>query len=537
MQTRTRTLVFPGRDFRFPARPGDHRSRTRVDETVVYNCPMSQNVRRVSRQLLAYGTADAAVLAINFLLLPLYTRVLSPTEYGALTLLLVFEAFLKPTLRCGLDSAYLRLYFDVRLEEDRRTLATTVLVFLLALNGAALTILWAAGPWLTRSLLGSGDYVAALRLVALHTVLSNFVFLPLNLFRAQERSSLVGLLTFVRSFATVGTRLVLVVGLKQGVFGLALADVIVTSAFVVGLARPLWGMVGGRLSLPVLRAALRYGFPQVPNGLLSQVMAMSDRYVLGMRMSLRDVGVYSIGSTMASILKLFPVAFETAWMPFAYSSLTRPDAPAVFARLGSYAFAILCFAALAVTLLAQPLTILALPVSFHQAPTVVPVLALGITIQAAAWFLATSLNVAKQTSRYPFTTAAGAVASLLASLALVPSFGAIGAAVGVLCGQTVLTITTAWFAQRCYRIPYDVPRLLKAAVVTVALFGVGIALRGASAWVNLAVAVALVAAFPPVLLGAGYLQHWELVALWQLVRWRRAAGGPAAVPSEPAPRP
>ena len=202
-------------------------------------------MRRVSRQLLAYGTADVAVLAINFLLLPVYTRVLAPAKYGALTLLLIFETFLKLLLRCGLDSAYLRLYLDYPVEQDRRTLATTVLVFLMALNTVALVVIWAGGASLTQTLLGTRDYTAALRLVALHTILSNFVFLPLNLFRVREQSSLVGLLTFSRSLATVVLRLVLVVGMRQGVFGLALADVIVTTAFVIGLAPSTWGMVGG----------------------------------------------------------------------------------------------------------------------------------------------------------------------------------------------------------------------------------------------------------------------------------------------------
>jgi O-antigen/teichoic acid export membrane protein len=109
---------------------------------------------------------------------------------------------------------------------------------------------------------------------------------------------------------------------------------------------------------------------------------------------------------MASVLKLYPVAFESAWMPFAFSSLTRRDAPLVFARMASYAFAVLCFAALGVVLLAEPVTRLVLPVSYHRAPAVVPLLALGITIQAAAWFMATSINVAKRTSRHPVACSA-----------------------------------------------------------------------------------------------------------------------------------
>ena len=274
---------------------------------------MFDNVRRVSRQLIAYGTADVSVLAINFFLLPIYTRVLSPAEYGALTLLLVFEAFLKPVLRCGLDGAYLRQYFDETSDAGRRSLAATILAFVVVSNGAALAMLWPAAPRMTRLLLGTGDYVAALWLVAVNAALANLMFLPTGLFRAQERASLVGTISLLRSLATIAARLILVVGFRKGVYGLALADVLVTLIVVAALSPTLWRMVsGGTWSRNRLGAALRFGSPQVPAGVLGQTMAMTDRYVLALYLSLQDVGVYSIGITMASILKLLPVAFASA---------------------------------------------------------------------------------------------------------------------------------------------------------------------------------------------------------------------------------
>jgi O-antigen/teichoic acid export membrane protein len=284
-------------------------------------------------------------------------------------------------------------------------------------------------------------------------------------------------------------------------------------------------MVGGRFSRTALRELLQYGFPQVPQGLLSQVMAQSDRYVLGLHLSLREVGVYSIGNTLASVLKMYPVAFETAWMPFAFSSLKRRDAPEVFARMASYAFALLCLAAVGVTLFAEPVTRLVLPPSYFPSTVVVPVLVLGITIQVIAWFLATSINVAKRTSRHPVATAVGAAASAVGCLTLVPRFGVMGAAYGVGCGQLALTLTTAWFAQRCYPIPYEKARLAKAAAAAVALVALGTVLRTQSAWSNLGLAALLAAAYPFVLLSVRFLQPWESAALRHFVMTRVGSEG------------
>ena len=97
---------------------------------------MFNNVGRISRQLFAYGTADVFVLAISFLLLPIYTRVLTPREYGALALLLVFEAVLKIVNRWGLDAAFLRFYYERPSDEQRKTLAGTIVGFIALANGA-----------------------------------------------------------------------------------------------------------------------------------------------------------------------------------------------------------------------------------------------------------------------------------------------------------------------------------------------------------------------------------------------------------------
>ena len=485
---------------------------------------MFDNVRRVSRQLIAYGTADVSVLAINFLLLPVYTRVLSPDEFGAFTFLLVFEAFLKPVLRCGLDGAFLRHYFDEKTDAGRRSLGVTVLLFTVGLNGLALLILWPAAPFLTQEIVGSPQYVLAIRLVALNTVLSNLVFLPLAQFRAEERAALVGTLNFARSFGTTLVRLVLVVFLGFGVTGLPLADVVVTAALTLGLAGPLLRMARGRFSTAILKDVLRYGLPQVPTGVLSQVMSMSDRPVLGRYLSRDAVGVYSIGSTMASVLKLFPVAFETAWMPFAFSQVHRPDAPKVFARMATYAFTVLSFGALGAALLAEPVVRLVLPKNYHEAPVVVPILALGIVVQAGAWFLNTSLNIAKRTIAYPVTTTIGAVASLAGNLLLVPVWGLQGAALGTLCGQVALLAVTAGIAQRTYRIPYESWRLAKAAGLAIAFFVAGRLARTGAPWVDAVVSAGLVGAYPFALLLMRFLQAWEIAALADALPVLRRAG-------------
>src|SRR5262249_4115579 len=145
--------------------------------------------------------------------------------------------------------------------------------------------------------------------------------LPLSLLRIQERSRLFAGLTFLRSFGTVIVRLILVIGLRMGITGVVLADVFVTAALLMVMSGTMRRMIAWRFSSAKLRELLGYGVPHVPHGLLTQAMSMADRFVLGMYMPLREVGLYLIGSTIAGVIKFYPVAFEAAWTPFAFGSL------------------------------------------------------------------------------------------------------------------------------------------------------------------------------------------------------------------------
>lgn len=487
---------------------------------------MFNNVRRISRQLVAYGTADVMVLAVNFLLLPIYTRVLAPREYGALALLLVCEGVLKVVNRWGLDTSFLRLYYDYPTEDQKKTLAGTIAGFLALANGSIAVLLVAAASPLTLTLIGPTEFTGAFRLLVLNGFASTFLFLPLNLLRIQERSRLFAALTFLRSFGTVLVRLVLVVGLHMGVLGIVLADVVVTAALLVALGKTLRGMLAFRFSSAMLRELLGFGFPQVPYGLLSQAMGMADRFVLSIYMPLGEVGLYLIGSTVAGVIKFYPVAFEAAWMPFAYDSLRRSDAAALFARMGTYAFAVLAFLAVALAGLAPAIIRVALPAGYHGVAPLVPLLVLGMAVQSLSWFLVTSLNVAKQTRVYPLVTAIGAGASVAANLLLIPEFGMRGAAYALIASQLLATVVTAYFAQRAYRIPYELTRLSKTVGVSALTYLTMTLVTFSAPWKTLAIRAALVLLFPIGLFVLRFFEPHELGEIRRLVESRTMAAVP-----------
>ena len=350
-----------------------------------------------------------------------------------------------------------------------------------------------------------------LSLLFLNGFIAGFIFLPLTRLRIQERSRPYAALTFARSLGTVVVRLLFVVGFRWSVTA---ASSWPTSSCrrssSSASSRRFHAMTTWRFSRPVAREMLQFGLPRVPQGLMHQGMAMSDRFFLSLYLPLEQVGLYLIGTSIASLVKLYPVAFSTAWMPFAFDSMKREDAPQLFGRLASYAFAVLAFLTLALACLAEPVVALMTPLSFHGAARVVPLLALGMAIQSTSTFLSTSINVAKRTHAYPIATAIAAAVSVTGYLVLIPRWGLFGAAGAAVAGQIVLVATLGHFAQRYFAIKYEWVRLGKVTIIAGSLYGIMTALSPATASSALIGTAVALAAYPIALLSLGFFRASEL---------------------------
>lgn len=482
---------------------------------------MFDNVRRVFRQSAVYGSGEALVFAANFLLLPVFTRILEPVDYDALSMLLLLQAFLAPVNRLGLDEAYLRFYYECKDDDEKRTLTSTTGLFLGAANLCVLVLLVLGAPAVGALLLIPG-YVVAIRLLALNGFIAAFFVLPQGLMRARNQPGQYARWMIVRAFGIVAARLVLVVGLRLGVLGMILAEVIVSAVLFVGLARVVRGLVAWRFSRPLLRDLLRYGFPRTPYALLYQTMGMSERYFLRRYLPDGSLGVYHVGANVVSALRIYQDAILRAWMPFAFETMRRPDAPRVLARLATVAFAGLVLATLGLAVFAEPLIVLMTDPAYHGARAVAPLLALGVAVQVVAVFLTTSLNIGKETRALPRIAALAAVATVAGSLVFIPRFGLVGGALAVGSGQLTLAIATAVAAQRRYHIPYELSRLARIALAGAVLYGAWTLVPPAGLLLTLVIRSAVVALFPVALIVVGVVDRDTLVQVRTLVERARA---------------
>lgn len=483
---------------------------------------MLGRLRALARNLAIYGIGDVAASIVSFLLLPLYVRYLTPADYGAIGLLLSGEVVAKIVFRMGLDGAFMRLYYDCRTDAERQRLASTLFWFLALVNGAIVVALILAAPAITSLLFKAPGYELPLRMVVLNTFVIGFYFIPFHVMRMADRSTEFAVLTGLRTAATLVARLVLIVGLGQGVFGFVVADLAVTAVFTLVLLPKFAPLIRPVFSIEVLRESLRFGLPRLPHGMAQQAMAVLDRYLLGLFAGLRDVGLYSIGASFGLAIKLFLSAFEYAWAPFYYATMKERDAKDTFRLVTTYGVAILVLLEAGLAATATDVIRLMTTPEFYEAARVIPWIGLGVGFQGVYLLTSIGLNITKNTQYYPVATGIAATASLVGNLVLVPVFGVMGAAWTNAGAYAVLAATAYVLSQRVYPVRYELGRIARlivaglgawlaaAAVPATASPLAGVLIRG----------TIVLAAYPTLLALLGFFHRREIDALVRLVASR-----------------
>ncbi len=480
---------------------------------------LAGQLKKLASHSALYGAADVFTNFINFLLVPLYTAYLSPSDYGVLALLLLFSTLAKIVFRMGLDGAFFRVHYDLDSEAERRRLAGTVALFSAGLGSVLFLCVVLGRRALTATLFGHDQPAASLVMLAAADVwLGSFAFVPLSLLRIQERPGLFSSFAAFRHATNTILKVALVMQ-GWGVAGVLWSDLIATGLFSLLLLPTLVKNAAPGFSFPLLRECLRFGGPKVPHGILVQAQNLADRKILDLFVSRAEVGVYQMGYSFGQGVKFALSAFEPAWQPFVYSQLKSAQAPTTIARVVTYAWLGFVSLGLGVSVLGRELLVVMTPKNpaFHAAAPLIPPVALAYLFHGAFLLTSIGIGVRKQARYYPIITLLTASANIAANFLLIPRFGTLGAAWATVLSYALMAGLGLFFSQRLFPIPFESSRLLRVAGAGLVAFLLSL-FAPATLGPALTAKAAALLAFPALLVASGFLTPGERERLSRLAR-------------------
>jgi O-antigen/teichoic acid export membrane protein len=479
--------------------------------------PIGAQLGRLGKHSAIYGLGGLVQRILAVLLLPVYTRYLSPSDYGTVETLVALTTVLAITLRLGISNAFFRFYYDSSEPAYRRRILRTSFWFTMGMATLGLAAGLALSWDISSLLFGSSadaDVVAA-AFVGLWAQM-NYEQLT-ALFRAEERSTAYLAASLVNIGITIVATLILVVALDAGPLGVIVGSftgTLLVYAALVGYRREQLGLQFDR---GLLREMNRFGIPLVPSAVFLWVTNFSDRFFLLKLADQEEVGLYSVGVRIASAIALLLTAFRMAWPAFAYSIDDDREARGTYAFVLTYLVLVTSWVAAALALLSPWLVDWMAAPAFARSSDVVGPLAFSVVAYAAYVVVVIGVGRARRTQFNWVVTGAAAVVNVALNLILIPRYGMMGAAVATIAAYVTMFAGMTWWAQRIFPVPYQWRRVLTAVATAVVLVVVG-KLGGG----GLPVAVALSLAYPLALIPAGFYLPGERRAIAGRLRIARS---------------
>lgn len=434
-------------------------------------------IKAVLRDSVIYSLASVLSKGLAIFLLPLYTRVLAPGDYGAYDLMITLGALVNVAVALEVSQGLVRDWNEAPDRRVRVRLASTSLWFSVLMYGLFLCAGLLAAPQLNALVLRDPKYLEAFRAGVGFIALNGIYYLLLNQFRCELRSKAYAFVSVAYALSTFLFALALCQWLGLGLVGVMMAHffaALVACLLSLWLLRHTFGLL---FDLGRLRSMLRFSIPLVPASFAVFFSLYFNRFALTHFSSLEDVGHFGIASRIAGLGALLIVGVRVAITPLVYQRYRELQTPDHIAKLFRGFMAVALAGCLCLALFATELLMLFVSPEFLAGAALVGVLAPSVLL-SQMYIFAPGIAIAKQTHLQLWVTLLSAAVSIVGNWLLVPISGMWGAALATLLSSIVFFFSWLFFSQRLYRIPYAWGSIVPAIAVFIACVLVGVELDG-----------------------------------------------------------
>ena len=256
--------------------------------------------------IIAIGKLSTQI--ISYLLLPLYTSQLDPSEYGNYDFICTLSVFLCPIITLLMEESMFRYLIDADSKVQRKKIITQTIIY--TFFGTVLFTIIAA------LIMGFGTDYTPMYITAIITFVISNILIGLSnaLSRGLGKIKLYSVSNFILGISTIILNIVFILSLNAGAEGLLWANTIAnafTAIVILGILK--LPKYIGKIDKPLMKDMIKYSIPLVPNSISWSIINMSDRIILTQMVSSAANGIYAMANKFPNIINVLYGYFYTAW--------------------------------------------------------------------------------------------------------------------------------------------------------------------------------------------------------------------------------
>lgn len=401
-----------------------------------------------------YSISEIASRAVGFLLIPLYTSYLTPSDYGILELVFITQGIMVIIGNQGIGSALFKFWSDTP-DEGKKGLASSCLWYEVfsACTVAALGIYFSEE--ISTLLLKTPRHSLLFQLIFISLITNLTQLILRQILRARLESVKVATISLVKLVISLCLNIYLIVFLQMGLMSIIVSDLV---ASFIGMLLAFWyarRFVGFYFKFSQARNVILFGLPMIGGGLSNWILSMSDRYFLAHYSTETELGLYSLAYKFSGVLSLVMLQpFLTTWPSIYFDAAKQPNAAEFFARSARYVSLLLCVSGIGIFLASNIAIRLLSPPEFWPSTRVVYLLAGSVILEGLFNIFVAGLYLEYGSKLPALFTAVAAVCNIALNFLFIPTMGMMGAAVATLLSYLVMVILTYCTAQKRFPIRY-----------------------------------------------------------------------------------
>lgn len=413
-------------------------------------------LKKLASQTAIYGLSSVIGRLLNYLLVPLYTRYFLPAEYGIVTELYAYVAFLVIMLTYGFETAF----FNFTKKEDNKEKVYSTAMFSLLISSVIFIILSIIYSSSISEWMGYGiesRYVQYFAVIIGLDAISSISFAKL---REEEKAVRFAVIRLLNIFSNIGLNLYFIVYKGFGIEYIFFANLI-SSVITILLLMPEMFISKFNFDTKLWKKMAIYAFPLLIAGLAGMTNETIDRILLkkllpNPEIAASELGLYGAFYKLSIIMTLFIQTFRYAAEPFFFSQHKSNDNKKVYADVMKYFTIIMIVIFLGVTMF-YDFVIGFLGEAYHDERGFLVVsilllanLFLGIFYNLSIWY-----KLTEKTKYGAYLSIFGAIITLILNFVLIPIIGFVGSAIATLVCYFSMSVASYFIGKKHFPIPYN----------------------------------------------------------------------------------
>ena len=402
---------------------------------------------------------------ITFLLLPVYTAVLSNEEYGVVDLLNTLTSLLLPIVTLQIEQGIFRYLIDCRENNEKQIkLITTIIRFMIIQSRACIVIFLCVSPFI------HNEYKYFLMANLLMGIFSSLL---LQICRGLGDNATYAIGSFITGAFTVVLNVIFIVAFRWGAYGMLGATAISNfiCAVYIFLKRKIYKYIKPKqFDKKILKEIIKYSVPLIPNMISWWIVSASDRTIISAVIGIAQNGIYSAANKFSGVFTTLYSVFNLTWTESASININSEDRDEFFSKILDFVirfFGCLCLGTIAVMPFAFNILI---NEKFAEAYYQIPILILGSVFNILVSFVGSIYVAKKLTKEIAKTSVISAVINIFVNIALIKSIGLYAASISTVIAYALMFIYR-WIDVKIY-VKFNVNKILMFALTI--MYGVTI---------------------------------------------------------------